>query len=313
MDNNSKGMDNTTIDSDKKREGFLGQKMVLIPQNIRRAIENNSFLNNLYLTDIGYYPNAKNHFRKREEGANEYILIYCVEGDGWVEIDSQQYSIVPNSYIIIPAEIAHKYGAEQKNSWSIYWVHFTGITAEKYYKKYCQRDGSRKEDFSPKVIKLPFEERRIDYFNGVISLLESGYSTEIIEYVNLSLWQLLASFVYHDFYSEIRHQNNGTDVVDTAIQYMQDHIDQSITVEELANHLNYSASYLYSLFKEDTGYSPINYFNHLKIQKSCRYLIFTDMSIKEISFDLGFNDPYYFSRLFKKMMELSPSEYRKKL
>ncbi len=100
--------------------------------------------------------------------------------------------------------------------------------------------------------------------------------------MNISLWQLLASFVYHDFYSEIRHQKIGTDVVDSAIKYMQDHIDQSITIEELAGILNYSPSYLYSLFKKDTGYSPINYFNHLKVQEACKYLSFTDMSIKEI-------------------------------
>ncbi|WP_142453495.1 AraC family transcriptional regulator [Gracilimonas mengyeensis] len=306
-------MDNSTINPDKKREGFLGQQMVVIPQNIRRAIENDPFLNNLYLTDIGYYPNAKNHFRKREEGTDEYILIYCTEGNGWIEINSQQYNMIPHSYFIIPAEIAHAYGADKKNPWSIYWVHFSGNTAKSFYKKHCQRGETRTGDSLPKVIKLPFEERRIDYFNGLISLLESGYSTEIIEYVNLTLWQLLASFVYHDFYSEIRHQNNGTDIVDSAIQYMQEHIDQSITIEELAHHLNYSASYLYSLFKEATGYSPINYFNHLKIQKACRYLSFTDMSIKEISFELGFNDPYYFSRLFKKMMEVSPSQYRNKL
>ncbi len=181
------------------------------------------------------------------------------------------------------------------------------------FEKYCRKNSSKSNRFAPKVVELPFEERRINYFSGFISLLESGYSTEIIEYVNISLWQLLASFIYNDFYSEIRHHNNGTDIVVSAIQYMQDHLDQSITVEELANHLNYSTSYLYSLFKEDTGYSPINYFNHLKIQEACKYLSFTDMNIKEISFELGFNDPFYFSRLFKKMMEMSPTEYRKKL
>lgn len=304
-------MDNSTLE--KKKEGFFGQKMVVVPKNIRRAIQNNKIINSLYLTDIGYYPNAKNHFRKREEGADEYILIYCIKGDGWIEINSRKYSIVPNSYFLIPANTAHKYGAEKKNPWSIYWVHFTGDTAGKFYKKYCQKKGSSKDKFSPSVIKLPFEERRMNYFNGFISLLESGYSIEIIEYVNISLWQLLASFVYHDFYSEVRHQKNGTDIVDSAIQYMQDHLNESITVEELASHLNYSTSYLYSLFKEDTGYSPIDYFNHLKVQEACKYLSFTDMSIKEISFELGFNDPFYFSRLFKKMMELSPTEYRKKL
>jgi AraC-like DNA-binding protein len=310
MDNNSKRMDNST--QKKKREGFFGQKMVVIPKNIRRSIKNNEIISSLYLTDIGYYPNAKHHFRKREEGADEYILIYCIEGHGRIKVNSNTHTLIPNSYFIIPSNIAHEYWADKQSPWSIYWIHFAGKAATNLFKKYCQKS-SNNDNSTPNVTELPFEERRINYFNGFISLLESGYSTEIIEYVNISLWQLLASFVYHDFYSEIRHQNNGTDIVNSAIRYMQNHIDQSITVEELANHLNYSTSYLYSLFKEDTGYSPINYFNHLKIQEACKYLSFTDMSIKEISFELGFNDPFYFSRLFKKMMELSPTEYRKKL
>jgi YesN/AraC family two-component response regulator len=53
---------------------------------------------------------------------------------------------------------------------------------------------------------------------------------------------------------------------------MRDHMDQPMRIDELAGHLNHSASYLYYLFKQNTGYSPINYFNHLKIQETCKYL-----------------------------------------
>lgn len=295
---------------ERKREGFLGQKMVVIPQNVRNTFQQNPLINSLHVTDIGYYPHAEHHYRKRGKGATEYILIYCLKGHGWIELEKRKYELIPNSYFIIPANSVHKYGARKENPWSIYWVHFTGNKATQFYEKYESRDSPEQQ---PTVIQIPFEERRIRYFNGIISLLESGYSNEIIEYVNISLWQLLASFVYNDFFSEVRHQNNETDIVDTAIKYMKGNLDRSITVEELADHLNYSNSYLYALFKEETGYSPIHYFNHLKIQKACQYLSFTDMSIKEISYHLGFNDPFYFSRLFKKMMELSPTDYRKNL
>lgn len=298
------------MNKEKKREGFLGQKMLVIPQNVRNAFQQNSLINTLYITDIGYYPYAEHHYRERERGADEYILIYCLEGHGWIELDQEKHELIPNSYFIIPRHTPHRYGAKEEDPWSIYWVHFTGDKATHFFKKYELRDIAKKK---PAAIQISFEERRINYFNGMISLLESGYSNEIIEYVNISLWQLLASFVYNGFFSEVRHQNNVTDIVDTAIKYMKDNLDSSISVEELANHLNYSNSYLYSLFKEETGYSPIYYFNHLKIQKACQYLSFTHMSIKEISYKLGFNDPFYFSRLFKKLMELSPSEYRKKL
>lgn len=66
------------------------------------------------------------------------------------------------------------------------------------------------------------------------------------------------------------------------------------------------------LFKQVTGYSPIDYYMRLKIQRACQYLDLTDYSVKEISKNVGIEDPYYFSRMFSKIMGQSPSDYRKR-
>ena len=87
---------------------------------------------------------------------------------------------------------------------------------------------------------------------------------------------------------------------------------QMINVDEMAQSVNLSVSNFTSLFKKNTGFSPIEYYNHLKIQKACQYLIFTDLRVKEISYKIGINDPYYFSKLFTKVMGASPIEYREK-
>jgi AraC-like DNA-binding protein len=69
-------------------------------------------------------------------------------------------------------------------------------------------------------------------------------------------------------------------------------------------------SHYSSLFKKKTGFSPIDYFNHLKIQKACQYLQFTQLRIREIALKVGISDPLYFSRLFTQTMGYSPKEYR---
>jgi AraC-like DNA-binding protein len=91
---------------------------------------------------------------------------------------------------------------------------------------------------------------------------------------------------------------------------MQDHIDKSLTLADLAANVNYSPSHYSSWFKNKTGFSPIEYFNQLKIQKACQYLQFTDLRIKEIAFIIGIHDAYYFTRLFGKTMGFSPKDYR---
>ena len=71
-------------------------------------------------------------------------------------------------------------------------------------------------------------------------------------------------------------------------------------------------SHFSTLFQKETGVAPISYFLRLKIQKACQYIELTNLKLHEIATLLGFEEPAYFSRLFAKIMGMSPSEYRKK-
>jgi quercetin dioxygenase-like cupin family protein len=53
------------------------------------------------------------------------VLIYCVKGQGWYSVKNKKFTVKQNQYFILPKGISHEYGAELKNPWSIYWVHFT--------------------------------------------------------------------------------------------------------------------------------------------------------------------------------------------
>lgn len=297
-------MDKTLKDDLKIKEGFLGQRMIVLPKKVINDILNNPLIQNLYVTDIGYFPHAEHHFRKRRKGAKEYILIYCVEGGGIIEMHDQVLKLTPNSSFIIPIDTPHKYRAMPKDPWSIYWLHFKGAHAPYIYQKFCARK-------TPSIKKVPFDDKRTLLFDNILDVLEKGYSTEHLEYINISLWQLFSSFLYQKYIVEIGKPDDESDVISSSIQFMQDNLDKPISVSEIAEHFNYSSSHFFSLFKKRTGYSPIHYFNHLKIQKGCQYLSFSEISVKELSYKLGFEDPLYFSRLFKKIMGESPLKYRK--
>jgi AraC family transcriptional regulator of arabinose operon len=100
------------------------------------------------------------------------------------------------------------------------------------------------------------------------------------------------------------------DAITHSIRFMKENIRQLFTVENLARQQNLSVSHYTRLFKAKTGYTPIQYFNQLKIQLSCQYLYFSDRKIKEICNEIGFVDQYYYSRLFRKMMGISPAKYK---
>lgn len=286
----------------KIKEGFLGQKMLVIPPEIGTKIMKNPICNNLFFTAIGYYPKANFHDREREKGAEQYILLYCVDGHGSIIINQVQYSLEPNQYFLLPKNETHHYFSSKENPWSIYWVHFDGEASDHLYRRFTKI-------LDQKLNLIPYEENRIAQFDLIFSVVNNSFNTQSLELANLILHSFLASFIY---YEQIGQEKNPLDQVSKSIKFMKDHLDQSFSIEDLAHEMNLSVSHYSSLFKKKTGFSPILYFNNLKIHQSCQYLFFTDMSIKEICNKIGFNDPYYFSRLFKKSMGISPHRYRNK-
>ncbi len=71
----------------KLKDGFKGQRAIVMPETILKAMEQNPVTSPLHITDIGYYPNAESHFRERKEGISQYIFIYCIKGKGWFNIN----------------------------------------------------------------------------------------------------------------------------------------------------------------------------------------------------------------------------------
>lgn len=283
------------------KEGFVGQRMIVLPPNIKRKISFNPLIKNFYLTAIGHYPKATNHERERKTGSSQYIMIYCIDGSGFIYLNGIRHELKPNTYFIIPKNVPHRYNSTESNPWSIYWVHFTGDISEKIYERFLEEDLA--------IVKtIPYDENRIKLFEQIYSILEHSFNDKEMEVVNFSLLHFISSLVYH---KEANPEVYNTDSISNSISFMKHNIHEKLGIEELSRQQNISISHYSRTFKQKTGSSPINFFNQLKIQKSCQYLYFTDRSIKEICTDLGFDDQYYFSRLFRNIVGISPSKYRK--
>jgi AraC-like DNA-binding protein len=98
--------------------------------------------------------------------------------------------------------------------------------------------------------------------------------------------------------------------IEQSIAYMQEHVDRPLQVATLAALVNVSPSHYFALFKRWTGSAPIDYFVGLRMQQARHLLDTTELSIKETATALGYEDPFYFSRVFKSVNRLAPSEYR---
>ena len=87
----------------KLKNGFTGERALVLPRMIVDKLEEDPLTSMLHITDIGYYPKAKHHFRERKEPINQYVFIYCIDGAGWYRIGEQEYTVSANQYFILPA------------------------------------------------------------------------------------------------------------------------------------------------------------------------------------------------------------------
>ncbi len=289
----------------RKRQGFDGQQLIVLPKKIMSDfLTADPITRQVYITDIGYYPKAAGHYVERHAGIGQHIIIYCVEGKGWVEINRKKTEITPSQFIVIPANTPHKYSAGTQDPWTIYWVHFRGEVSAHIVNLLQLNERNRKP-------QLMYNENRIKLFQEIYFNLEKGYGADNLRYVNMIFYHFLSSILYEEQFNNTDNKKDN-DMLSAVIELMQKKIHTVCSLQEFARLARLSVSHFSAVFRQKTGYSPIEYFNHLKVQKACQYLLLSAMTVKEIAAALGVDDQYYFSRLFSKLMGLSPSEYRKR-
>lgn len=287
-----------------KKDGFVGEQSIVLPSSVRNQLLSNPLTCDLYITDIGFYPHARFHFRKRNYGSKENILIYVNNGSGVVSIGNDTHLLSKNDFVIIPKNIAHHYSTKEKDAWTIYWVHFDGTKAE-LLKNYFGRKTTLPAHHTMD------EDFRVVLFKDLIHTLSMGYVKSHLEYASMSFQRLLASFLYP---AQFLHYQNvkDTDVISKNITFMKKHVGEALTLRELAEQTSLSVAHYSKLFTQKTGFSPIDHFIQLKIQYACQLLDISQLYVKEVAHKVGYQDPYYFSRIFKKVMQMSPLEYRKR-
>ena len=288
----------------KLREGFAGQDMFVIPRPILADALRHPLFRSLYPTDIGWYPEARHHFRKRPKGAGQDHMMLCVGGNGYVMVNGQENHLQAGELLVIPRHFEHTYWAADDNPWSIYWMHFLGEESD-YYLERIPGPGQA----VPVDVNTQLEAVRL--FRDCLDALESGYSLPTLIYAAQSARHILSLLLFRNqaFPMPSREESYRLQLEST-FEFMQSQLQKKLRLADFARHAGLSVTHFSELFREQTGQSPMAYFTQLKVRMACRLLDLTAKPIKVIAINVGYNDPYYFSRVFKKIMGLSPEKYR---
>ncbi len=265
----------------------------------------NPLTNALYFTEIGEVEIEQGTIWSLAEKLENNMLGYCTKGSGIVVIAGEQILVSNDQFFIIPKGDEFKYYSVISEKSKLFVVQFNGHNADLLGKEF-----SVVRNLIPSVNNMVANREML--FDEIFNNLSKGFHDENLQYVNFCFGHLLATFVYaNKTLDDMSDESNPA--VRRSIEYLNKNLHLKLTLNLIADEAGYSPTYFTTLFKKETGYSPLSYFSHLKILKATEFLDYTKHKIKEISFSLGYADPYYFTKDFTKRMGLSPRQYRNRV
>ncbi|MGV8133886.1 MAG: AraC family transcriptional regulator [Mangrovibacterium sp.] len=284
---------------------IIKKRFYKFPSYLIEEQKNNPLTRDLYLCELAEILVRRETLWSENTKLEDHFLIYCTKGEGIIQIANDLIPFSQNQYCIIPHGFVLKVQTGQTDPCIFMTCKFNGDKS-----RIMEKDFTVVRDLIPSVNNRIAN--RMMLFDELFNNLTKGFYNANYPYINLCFGHLLATFIYASRTSDdlMEEQNPG---ISRSIQFMEQSLSKKITLDDIANEAGYSPSYLTTLFRKKTGYSPLSYFSHLKISKACEYLDFSKLKIKEIAFLMGYSDPYYFSKDFQKKMGLSPRNYRKRV
>jgi AraC-like DNA-binding protein len=233
---------------------------------------------------------------------NEYQLVYISAGSGHFETKKQKVQIRSDNVILLRPGLWHRYRPSPESGWREYWVGFSGPSYKMIFDAHLLPEKSVFSVRDPEAMHKNFEAL-------IACAQENGPALQQTMTAHTSL--LLAGL----YSSTLVHQpsaNQASKMVQHAREMMLAAETCDLSLDEMARRLGISYSNFRSTFREHTGVGPHQYRLHLKLSHARKLLLNTELSIKEIAFQSGFEGEQYFYRFFKKSMGRTPKSYRKR-
>lgn len=284
---------------------IVKKRFFKLPDYIVAEQKANPITKDLYLCELAEILVRKETLWSENAKLDNHLLIFCTKGGGILQIANDMVPFSQNQFCIIPEGFIFKIQSGESDPCVFYTCKFNGEKS-----KIMEKDFTVVRDLIPSVNNMVAN--RIMLFDELFNNLTKGFYNANYQYISLTFGHLLATFLYASKNSDDFMEEQNPGIVRT-IQFMDQNLNKKLTLNEIADEAGYSPSYLTTIFRKNTGYSPLSYFSHLKISKACEYLDFSKFKIKEISFMLGYSDPYYFSKDFQKKIGMSPRNYRKRV
>lgn len=279
-------------------------KQIAVGQFLSYMRERNDFIieawaSTLNCNEIGIYTSIQTC-----RSVLKFKYYYGLENFSMVSYH-EEGELVPSAHI--PSfqrffEVINRYQMQQATDllWacmeSFHHAYYHPSDIEKYMSLMCHK----------LLADISVLEVKIDWFNHTLQLLHDVVSA----FTQNARRHALKAYISqcHRLFSSVKKQR--PDIILKTLAYIDDHYSEKITLDQVASYVHLNSTYMSEIFKKEMGVTFNDYVNNLRIIRSCEHLHFSALSIGQIAERCGFTDQNYFTKVFKKYIGLTPSQYR---
>lgn len=262
------------------------------------------------------YCEASTDFIHQDRVLPYHVLLYVISGEMAVVEDGNEYTAREGEILFLNAN-CHHWGQSvipKGSKW--YYIHFFSpdIETEKIERMKIAKTHAR--DFEPsdytgqiEIPKVCRIQERASFLEHLDKMQEMFFSSD--KYRHIVLSTQLRELLFFVFQQSMNSRYSGNDlrIVKEIIGFLKENLDKNITSRDIADHMGMNYKYLCSIFQKQMHVSIFRFYTELRIARAERYLRETNMNISEVSEALGFNNPLYFSSVFKKVTGMCPTAY----
>lgn len=269
----------------------------LLPLSSARQLLDNPLTSSCYPLAAGFYPEAHGH-RMARLAPTDHLVIYCVSGTATLMFDGISRTVCRGDLLLLPAGQPHHYQASDDNPWSLYWAHLGGAALPALFALFGQ----------PGVLSVGMSDQLLRDFRALLAVVASGYTDAALLHAS----HLCQSLLSHALLALQHHRQEEALDLQAVHVLMAQQLDRRLTLAELTRAAGYRSPWQFIRhYRQATGQTPMQAFLHRKISEASYLLETTDLPIRAIGERVGVDDPYYFSRLFRRVTGVSPTQYRR--
>lgn len=248
----------------------------------------------------------------------EMEIIYITKGKGIVRLDKERYLIRKGDLIVIPKEVIHYLQSDKKDV-----LYFKSLVFD------LNMLASHSGDLCQTEITEPLIKKQVEMAT-ILTDKDSGYELILDTYEKIidgcrkreDFFYIEVKALFYRMFYELfsgkyirrarQEERKSTAAMKTILSYIEEHYNEKLTVNELAEMIHYSDYYFMKVFKIYTGKTLMSYINEMRVEKSKYFLVNTQENISDIALETGFGQASYYIRKFQELQEMTPLQFRKR-